>query len=135
MGSTLSTAHRVQFRRALYLYYFDDKLVHIVRVVLLWYYPSLFLWPTVRMGGVGSLRNLGNLESLGCPVRDTRKNRVLTSSSLELKSVVLRQPHSKADVVRQSCTPVLTCTSEQRNFATKPPFVKGRFGGNVNIFL
>ena len=42
MGSTLSTAHRVQFRRALYLYYFDDKLVHIVRVVLLRYYPSLF---------------------------------------------------------------------------------------------
>ena len=33
MGSTLSTAHRVQFRRALYLHYFDDKLVHIARAV------------------------------------------------------------------------------------------------------
>ena len=42
MGSTLSTAHRVQFRRAWYLHYFDDKLVHVVRVVLLRYYPSLF---------------------------------------------------------------------------------------------
>ncbi len=34
MGSTLSTAHRVQFRRASYLHYFDNKLVYIVRVVL-----------------------------------------------------------------------------------------------------
>jgi hypothetical protein len=55
-----------------------------------------------------------------CPSRGTRQTRL---------------PHSRAVVVRQPCTPVLTCTSEQRNFATKPPFAKGRFGGNVNITI
>ena len=33
MGSTLSTAHRVQFRRALYLHYFDDKCVRELTTV------------------------------------------------------------------------------------------------------
>ena len=54
MGSTLSTAHRVQFRRALYLHYFDDKFVRE--------------FTTVQMRGVGnlgSLRSLGSLENLG----------------------------------------------------------------------
>ena len=51
MGSTLSTAHRVQFRRALYLHYFDDKFVRE--------------FTTVQMRGVGNLGSLERLRSLG----------------------------------------------------------------------
>ena len=35
MGSTASTAHRLEKRRAWYLYYFDDKMVQEMRGVLL----------------------------------------------------------------------------------------------------
>ena len=50
-----------------------------------------------------------------CPSRGTRQTRL---------------PHSRAVVVRQPCTVVYSRT---RSEATKPPFFKRGFGGNVNI--
>ena len=52
----------------------------------------------------------------------------MSKHAMILKSAVLRQPMWCVSLARP-----LFAHPEQRNFATKPPFSKRGFGGNVNI--
>ena len=52
----------------------------------------------------------------------------MSKHAMILKSAVLRQPMWCVSLARP-----LFAHPEQRNFATKPPFFKRGFGGNVNI--